>query len=290
MMRSEREMRSIILEMAESDDRIRSVILNGSRANPHAPRDPFQDFDTVYIVTDVESFRRDPEWIRRFGEIMILQTPEDMHSPPPAKDGSYAYLVQFMDGNRLDLTLYPISRLDTMHRASLSILLLDKDGLLEPFPPPSECDYLPEPPTAKAFADCCNEFWWICTYVAKGLWREQLVYARHMLEQIARDQLEQVLTWHVGVQTRFRISLGSYGKNLEQHLEPELWDMLLETYSDACYDHTWDALFAMCDLFRRVARPTAAELGFTYPFGDDERVSAHLSHVRSLPKTAKRIS
>ena len=289
MMRSEREMRSTILEMAESDDRIRSVILNGSRANPHAPRDPFQDFDIVYIVTDVESFRRNPEWIRRFGEIMILQTPEEMHSPPPAKDGSYAYLVQFMDGNRLDLTLYPISRLDTMHRDSLSILLLDKDGLLEPFPPPSERDYLPEPPTAKKFADCCNEFWWICTYVAKGLWREELVYARHLLDQIARTQLEKMLTWHVGERTRLQENLGSYGKYLEWYLEPELWELLLNTYADARYGKTWAALFAMCDLFRRVARPLAEKYCFEYPFGDDGRVSAHLRHVHTLPKTAKRI-
>ena len=71
-----------------------------------------------------------------------------------------------------------LPRLDLVGRDSLSVLLLDKDGIIEPFPPPSEADYLPAPPTAEGFADCCNEFWWVCPYVAKGLWREEIVYAK----------------------------------------------------------------------------------------------------------------
>ena len=64
--------------------------------------------------------------------------------------------------------------------------------------------------------------------------------------------------------------------------------MLLHTYSDADYDHTWDALFTMGDLFRRIAIPVAEHFGFTYPYGDDERVTAHLRHVRALPVMPKR--
>jgi aminoglycoside 6-adenylyltransferase len=46
-------------------------------------------------------------------------------------------------------------------------------------------------------------------------------------------------------------------------------------------------LLATGDLFRRVAIPVAEHFGFEYPYGDDERVSAHLDHVRSLPEDAK---
>jgi aminoglycoside 6-adenylyltransferase len=63
--------------------------------------------------------------------------------------------------------------------------------------------------------------------------------------------------------------------------------MLLRTYSDADYDHTWDALLSMGDLFRCIAIPVAEHFGFAYPYGDDERVSAHLRHVRLLPRDAK---
>jgi len=171
-MRSEKEMYELILGVARNDDRIRAVILNGSRANPNAASDIFQDYDIVYLVTDIPSFKADPSWIDRFGERIMLHIPEDMEDPPPSGDDHYAYLTQFVDGNRIDLSLFPAARFNEMQRDSLSVLLLDKDGvIIEPFPAPSDIDYLPKPPTPKAFADCCNEFWWVSTYVAKGLWR-----------------------------------------------------------------------------------------------------------------------
>jgi aminoglycoside 6-adenylyltransferase len=285
-MRSEQEMLELIVDTAQNDDRIRAVIMNGSRANPNAPRDVFQDFDIVYLVTDVASFRDDPDWIDRFGEIMILQMPEAMQDPPPSDDGSFAYLMQFADGNRIDLGLFPIAKLHELGGDSLSRLLLDKDGVLEPLAPPNESGYLPRPPTAKAFFDCCNEFWWVCPYVAKGLWREEIVYAKYMFDQVVREQLMRMLTWYVGMQTQFSRNPGKFGKYLSQYLEPELWDMLQKTYADAGYDNTWDALLAMCALFRRIATRVAEHFGYDYPHGDDERVSAHLKHVRSLPKNS----
>ena len=48
-MRSEHEILELILNTAKSDDRIRAVIMNGSRTNPNAPRDIFQDFDILYL-------------------------------------------------------------------------------------------------------------------------------------------------------------------------------------------------------------------------------------------------
>ena len=288
-MRSEQEMLDLIVKTAKQDERIRAVIMNGSRANPQARRDIFQDFDIVYLVTEVASFTDDHGWINRFGEMMTLQMPEAMGDPPPLNDGRVAYLMQFSDGNRIDLTLLPVARLHEFKRDSLSLLLLDKDGIVEPFPPPSESDYLPGPPNAKAFSDCCNEFWWVCPYVAKGLWREEIIYAKYMFDQVVREQLRKMLTWYVGVKTDFLHSPGKFGKHLKQYLEPELWALLEKTYSDASYERTWDALHMTCDLFRVAANKIAEHFGFDYPWGDDQKVSAHLKHVRSLPREAKQM-
>lgn len=287
--RSEQEILDLILGAARDDDRIRVVILNGSRANPNARPDPFRDFDIVYVVTDPVPFRHNLDWIKRFGELMIMQLPDEMLDPPPGEDERYAYLMQFADGNRIDLTIYPLAKLAALGRDSLSILLLDKDGLIAPFGPSNESDYLPEPPTAKAFSDCCNEFWWVCPYVAKGLWRQELPYAKFMMDQAVRDQLVKMLTWYVGVKTGFSRGPGKLGKHLEQCLEPELWAMLLETYPDADYGRIWASLHAMGELFRLVATHVANHFGFEYPHGDDQRVSAHLRHVQRLPKGAQEI-
>ncbi len=283
-MRSEQEMFDLILSTARGDERIRAVILNGSRANPNAPRDIFQDYDIIYVVTDVGPFAQNREWIKRFGDMMVLQMPEENSHP-----ASFVYLMQFMDGNRIDLTLFPLAHLDELPPDSLSVLLLDKDGAVAPFPPPDESGYLPHPPTPKEYFDCCNEFWWVSPYVGKGLWREELPYAKYMLDEVVRAELMKMLTWYIGSQTGFRINPGKEGKYFRKYLPPELWERLLNTYADAGYDHTWEALFAMGDLFRTAALAVAAHFGFDYPRDDDRRVSAHLAHIRSLPRDAQEI-
>jgi aminoglycoside 6-adenylyltransferase len=285
-MRSEQEMLDLILTTARNDPRVRAVVMNGSRVNPKARRDFFQDYDVVYVVTEKESFLADPGWIRIFGELMIMQLPDEMVDPPGVGADHYGYLMQFADGNRIDLSLYPVDKLDQMEDDSLTLVLLDKDGIFPQFDPPNDSGYIPKPPTAKAFFDCTNEFWWVCPYVAKGLWRREIVYAKQMLDNYVREQLDKMLGWYVGVQSDFQISIGKCGKYLETCLEPELWQQLLRTYSDADYQHTWEALFAMTELYRHIAMRVAEHFGFSYPHGDDQRVSAHLQHICTLPRDA----
>jgi aminoglycoside 6-adenylyltransferase len=123
--------------------------------------------------------------------------------------------------------------------------------------------------------------------VAKGLWREEILYAKHFLDHFVRDQLMKMIAWYIGMGTQFSKNPGKFGKYLRQYLGPELWQMLLNTYSDADYERTWEALDATCELFRTLAPKVAAHFDFEYRYQDDERVRAHLKHVRDLPKDAK---
>ena len=106
-MRTETEILSLILSFANNEENIRAVLMNGSRVNPNAKKDSFQDFDIVYFVRDVESYKTDKTFPSRFGELMIVQTPEDMSDPPAEGDGHYSFLMQFMDGTRIDLNVVP---------------------------------------------------------------------------------------------------------------------------------------------------------------------------------------
>ena len=288
-MRSEKEMLDLILNVAENDDSIRAVLMNGSRVNPHAKKDPFQDFDIVYLVRDVEPYRRNKEFISQYGEMMILQTPEDMVDPPAENDGHYTYLMQFLDGNRIDLSFYSLENINACLADSLTVVLLDKDHLIPDLPPPSDRDYLPKPPTAKLFEDCCNEFWWVSPYVAKGLWRDELTYSKQILDVYVREQLMKMLVWYFGVQTDFQKSPGKMGKYFKKCLEPEIWTQLESTYADAQPEHIWNSLFAMGDLFRHTSQYVAKLFGFNYPERDDRNVTDFLRHIRNLPQDAKTI-
>lgn len=278
--RDEKTMLELITSIARNDERIRAVIMNGSRTSPNAPKDIFQDYDIVYLVTDVESFVSDPEWIKQFGDILIRQEPDVMDGKWPDSKNEYAYLVQFRDWNRIDLTLMNINRLPHMTRDSQSILVLDKDGIVETLDAPSDRDYLPAPPTAKAFHDCCVEFFWVATYVAKGIARRELTYAKYMAEQIVKEELIKLMTWHAGYRTHFQLPIGKCGRYLEKYIEPEIWQQFRQTYVDADYENMWSSLFMMCGIFNRLAVIIAEKSGFQYGMKEYNDVIEYLKDVK----------
>ena len=283
-MRKEDEVISLILNIAETDDRIRAVLLNGSRANPNTKKDRFQDFDIVYIVNEMNSFLSDHSWIDIFGERLILQMPKEMNLGE-ADDGnnknpSFSYLMLFKDGNRIDLTLMPADNVETaFSQDSLTISLLDKDGLFKNLPTPSDKDYLIKPFSEKEFTDCCNEFWWVSTYVAKGLWRDEITYSKDMLEKSVRTMFLKIIEWHIGVETNFTVSFGKSGKNIKEWASPELYDKILSTYPDADKGNIWKALFIMIELFSGLASKIATRLNFNYNSDEEPKVTRYLKWV-----------
>lgn len=89
----------LILGVAQRDERIRAVYMTGSRANPDAPKDIFQDYDVVYVVEETASLIREKNWIRVFGDLLMLQEPDknDKLDVNVDFDRSYAYLMLFAD-------------------------------------------------------------------------------------------------------------------------------------------------------------------------------------------------
>lgn len=288
-MRTEKEMLDLIMNTAKEDERIRAVIMNGSRVNPNVKRDCFQDYDIMYVVHDIHSFTSNHNWIRGFGEIMIVQMPEEMSLVPADEDGKFPYLMQFMDGNRIDLTLVPVDLINKfVGQDSLSELLLDKDNCIIEFPPASDKDYLIKKPTEKEFLDCCNEFWWCSINVAKGLWREEISYAKGMLDGPVRDMFIVMLEWHIGMKTDFTVNAGKFGKHFEQYFEGDMWEKFKRTFSNAEYENIWESFFVMGNLFREVANEIANTYGYQYP-QDDDKVTNYLKHVKALPKDSTSI-
>ncbi len=209
-MRSEKEMLGLILGFAEEHEAVRAVVMNGSRVDPGTKKDPFQDYDIVYLVTDTAGFTRRDDIPGHFGDPMIVQLPGEMTDPPPEGRDRYVYLMQFRDGTRVDLSIERVEEAKRILADSLSLVLLDKDGALGEVPPPGDRDYLTHPPREKAFSDCCNEFWWLNPYVAKALWRDQLPCAKHVMESFLRPQLVRMLCWDVAVSRGTPTAFGAF--------------------------------------------------------------------------------
>lgn len=243
-----------ILQLAKQDDRIKAVILNGSRANPMVTPDQYQDYDIIYMVTDIENIKKEGIVYKTFGQPAIQQLPDDMHlgNEEDLPSVSYAYLMIYEDGSRLDLTLFPVDQLEQYKKDSLSIVWLDKDGIFKDIPKSSDIDYHVQRPTQREFTEVCNEFWWCSTNVAKGLAREERVYAKDMMESVVRPLFLQLLAWKIGSEHHFNVSIGKSGKFIKNYLSDEDYNKVLRTYSNANIQNTWEAFHTMTTFFQEL--------------------------------------
>jgi aminoglycoside 6-adenylyltransferase len=285
--RTEKEIMDLIIGIAERDDRIRAVYMNGSRTNPNIRKDIFQDYDVVYVVKETRTFIDDKNWISLFGDILIMQLPDDNDNAWGANHDfrrSYVWLMLFKDGNRIDLGIETTEKAResfTNNYDKLTIILLDKDNILPKCPPPSDEDYWVKEPTEEQYYAHCNEFWWCLNNVAKGIARDELPYAMWMYNVIIREALEKMIEWHIGINTGFSLSVGKQGKFFKKYMSIDLYEMYKRTYSGGEYDDFWKAIFTACDLFRIMAPQVAEYFGFTYDENEDKSMTEYLIWVNN---------
>ncbi len=282
-MRTEQEMFDLILNPAVKDERVRAVYMNGSRANPNVEKDQYQDYDIVYVVTETSSFLEDKSWISVFGDIAMVQEPDsnDLGWGQNADySRSFGWLILFKDGNRIDLHIQITeAMLEEYEEDSLTVPLLDKDGILPPIPASNDTKYWVQKPAKSRYDGCCNEFWWCLNNVAKGIARDQLPYAMRMYNEIVHVELDTMLEWYIGIGTDFSVSVGMWGKYFKKYLSHEMYDLYIKTYSDC--EKLWSALFTACDLFSMVAPVVADHLGYSYCKADDQNMREYLIKVRN---------
>ncbi|WP_188455120.1 aminoglycoside 6-adenylyltransferase [Virgibacillus oceani] len=266
-MRSEHQMMSMLMDFARNDTRIRLVTLEGSRTNKNIPRDSFQDYDISYFVTDMDSFKKNDQWLDIFGDRLMMQKPEDMELFPPELGDWFSYLMLFEDGNRIDLTLIPIKEVEDyfINSDGLVKVLLDKDQLVKEEVTPNDQKYWTKKPTAREFDDCCNEFWWVSTYVVKGLARREILFAIDHLNEIVRPNLLRMMSWQIGLENGFNFSVGKNCKFIDRYLPKQDWETLLTSYSGSSYSAVWQSLFTCYELFRKYAKAVAKALEYKYP-------------------------
>jgi len=258
-MRAETEIKYLIVDFGTKDDRVRAILLNGSRANPNAKPDKLQDFDIVFLVRQIRSFTNDHLWTGIFGKKLIWQLPDAMRFITQDESIGFAYLMLFDDGNRIDLTLFPLEKYQADFKLdSLTTVWLDKDSFFTNIPPSNDIDYNIRRPSEQEFFETCNEFWCVSTYVAKGLARHEITYAKKMLETVMRPMFMKLIEWKIGIENDFSVSVGYGGKFISKYLHKDYYSKILDTYADADVEANWLSLFLMTDLFKQLSTEVSA--------------------------------
>lgn len=284
-MRSEEEMMKLILNTANQDERIRAAYMNGSKVNPTIEKDAYQDYDIVYAVTDIIPFIKDRRWLTVFGDTYMVQEPDDPEmfgGESYDRMDKYTWLMLFDDGNRIDLTVQTLKKAQSeVTTDKLTVLLLDKDGLLPQLMPPTDRDYHVKKPSEREYLACCNEFWWCLNNVAKGIARDELPYAMQMYNCNVRDMLDRMVEWQIGINTEFTASAGKMGKFYKKYLSDELYFLYAQTYSTSDYEQLWESVLTACSLFRRIAITVADVFGYKYNQNDDKNMMQYITNVRN---------
>lgn len=213
----------------------------------------------------MKSLLSSDDWLSQFGNIIMMQKPESMELFPPEEKG-YSYLMLFDDYNKIDLTLLPLEDLDDyLNGDKLIKVLIDKDCRIKRDIVPTDIDYHVRKPSAREYDDCCNEFWHVTPYVVKGLCRKEILFAIDHLNQILRFELLRMMSWKVGIETGFTLSVGKNYKFLDKYIPEDLWNRLLSTYRMDSYENVWKSLFICHQMFREVSKEVAELLNYRYP-------------------------
>ena len=276
-----------VIRWASEQDTVRVMLLTSSRACESASTDQLSDYDITFFTSDLGPLTSDDQWLYGFGRILVSLPERVIHfgQELPTR------LVIYEDGTKVDFTLSTVEILAGILRSAslpdwLDIgykVLLDKEGLTKDLMKPSFKAYIPRKPKEHEFKAVVNEFWWETTYVAKNLWRDEILAAKYSSDWVIRfTLLMKMLEWYVQSHNNWQCRTGIAGKGMKKLLNADRWNELTKTFAGADIEENWDALLKTIEFFRRIAVKVADDLGYEYLHELDKKVSNYLARIRNL--------
>ena len=285
-----REVIRRLVRWAGRRDAVRAMLLTSTRARPDAPVDLLSDYDIVLVVEDIRPFFEDRSWLEDFGGVLVAYW--DTIDPDPDHGVEQTgNVVQYADGLKIDFRLWPVGLLRRIAEAPTLpdeldagyAVLLDKDNLTAELRPPTYGAYVPVRPDEEAYLKWVNDFFSDAPYVAKCLWRGELLPAKWNLDyDMKHVYLRRVLEWRMELDHGWSAPADGLGKGLKKRLPEDIWEALEGTYAGAGTEENWEALLRTMALFRRVATEVADDLGYDYPLDLDRRVTEYVHATKNL--------
>lgn len=278
LLRTEQEVLSYFTEWAENNDLIRAAVLTSSRVSLNPVIDFLSDYDIELYVNDLSIFKKNDKWLDVFGPIMV-RWPYKPRST--LHEGWITRLVLFKDGVRIDFQITDKIEVEADAYDNGYKILIDKDGILNNLHESTYSKYIINKPSVEEYEKLVNEFWWDTFYVPKYLWRDELPFAKYMLDYILRYSfIHRIIEWYIGMQNDWEVSTGLCGKKFKKYLDNETWKEFKSTYAGADIDENWIAFFNVLDFFRKLAKKVGDRLGYSYPNQLDREVTQYCIKIK----------
>lgn len=277
-----------LIRWAERRGDIRAMLLTSTRAVPGAVVDELSDYDVVLIAEDIHPYFEERSWLDDFGEVLVVYW-DPIYRDPEHDIEKTANVTQYIDGLKIDFTLWPLELLQRIVRAPALPaeldagyrVLLDKDRLTEGMKLPTYRAYIPQRPTPEEYQTAINDFFSDAPYVAKCLLRGELLPAKWCLDyDMKHVYLRPMLEWYVEIEHDWSMPVGWLGKGLKKRLPAQIWSQLAAAYAGGTLAQNWEALFRTIDLYRQVAVRVGEALGYPYPHELDRRVTSFVKNMQ----------
>jgi len=278
IMRTEKEILTHFINWAGTNENIRAAILTSSRVNGSAEIDFLSDYDIELYVSKLDLFMLNDDWLKPFGEIMVRWP----YKSTSAMEGNWlTRLILFKDGVRIDFQITAEKEIDPKRYLNGYKVLLDKDSITNNITEPTYKEFNINKPSREEFERIVNEFWWEAYYAPKHLWRDELPFAKYILDSSMRfDYLHKVMDWYIGSKHNWQIETGVLGKKYKSLLTTENWQEYEQTFTGSDIEENWEVFFRITKMFRRMAKELSEVLGYNYPQEVDEEVTRFCVIIR----------
>lgn len=274
-----------IVALANADDQIRAVILEGSLAAGFQV-DELSDYDVNIFARSCEHYLDDDIWMEAIGAVLLYQKEEFQfyEAVVPTR------LVLFQNHQRVDFSFWAIDLLADLLRGdkvyeSYQVgyrVLVDKDGLAGQLKPPTGVGFIILPPDRDEFLQTIYDFWFEAYCVAKYLARRDIWFAKLIENRYIKDHLFRMVLWDHQANRSWQPDpvLHTEGKRFERWASPQLVEEISRCFSVYDAGATWESLSAMVGLFNRLARKVSSQLHIHYPRQVERDLLSYLVYLK----------
>jgi aminoglycoside 6-adenylyltransferase len=260
-----------ILKWAEKEEKVRGLVLVGSRAIDQA--DELSDFDINMFLSDTESFLHDDQWIKDIANIWVYSPDKYMweNVEVPTR------LVIYEGGIKVDYSLWDKTNVTRLSESDFYDtgykVLIDKDKLCVTFRRITPTPQIKVKPSEEEFMRLVKEYWFEAYHVAKYLKREDLWLVKLRDYGSVKYYLLKVMEWYMLSKNNWNYDTKWDGKHIKMWLDKNVYEDLFKVFAHFDAEDSWNALIENNRLFSKLAKQTAQILHYHYPSDVDENIT-----------------
>ncbi|TLG73804.1 aminoglycoside 6-adenylyltransferase [Culicoidibacter larvae] len=270
-----------LLSFCQNHPAIDAVILTSTRVR-NLTIDALSDYDIEIYTSNPEIFITSDTWMQFYDQPMFRFNDQFIQHDIEL----YMRMVIYEDYTKVDYKIIPTELLEKLSNTYDPDLdndyqvLIDKGRFTENLLEATHQSYYIKAPEKRQFDDMIGSFFMECSYIAKNLWRQQLMEAKYSFAFMRFEKLLPMLEWYLAAKSNTPLKHFKHGRNIEQYLSKTEIEQLNATYAAANYEENWQALYAAIELFAYAAR----KLNYQYPEKLHQKAMKYFTDIQNMER------